>query len=122
MPKLQEDGFFFDANCDSPALIRRLRDEHGLICASRLEQFGEPQPGRAGISDERLFEFCQQQQFVMVTKNRRHFERLVAAAGDLHYGVIFISNGQMTREQMYEALIELLIHHPASFFGTTVEI
>jgi hypothetical protein len=122
MPTLHDEYFFFDANCDSPEIIGRLRHEQGITCTSRLEQFGEPQPGRAGVSDERLFEFCQEQQFVMVTKNCGDFEQLVEMTGGLHYGLILIRDGQMEREGIYEALVALLLHHPDSFFGRVVEI
>jgi predicted nuclease of predicted toxin-antitoxin system len=122
MLRLPEGYFFFDANCDSPQIIDRLRSEHEFTCTGRLEQFGEPQLGRAGVSDERLFEFCQEQQFVIVTKNCRDFERLVETTGGLHDGLILIRDGQMNGQKMYEALVELLLHHPDSFFGRIAEI
>jgi predicted nuclease of predicted toxin-antitoxin system len=122
MAKLREDVFFFDANCDSVTLLKRLRDEQGLVCVGRIEQFGEPRPGQPGVSDQAIFEFCQQQGFTIVTKNCRDFERLAAANDDLHYGLILIRDGELTSQEMYEELVRVLREHPDSLFCTRLDI
>ena len=57
MAKLHEEVFFFDANCDSAKLLKRLREEQGLVCLGRIEQFGEPQPGQLATKAQRHQEF-----------------------------------------------------------------